>query len=148
MGKGRLSALQDAVGVVFDPLTIKRGKRIRDGEPRSKTVHRSVHELHRDLPVELTAAREKVKRAAAHAEQTEALIAKRIAQGNEAITKQQEKLEALIANSERLEQLAAELSAREVRVAQIESELLGFEDWQAQERLKAMQKSSRRPGLG
>lgn len=62
--KQALSELQDVAATAFSDLGITRGKRIseriRDGEPYSKTINRSVRELHRDLPVELAAAREKV----------------------------------------------------------------------------------------
>jgi len=59
-----LSQLQDVAATAFSDLGITRGKkigeRIKNGEPYSKTVNRSVRELHRDLPIELQAAREKV----------------------------------------------------------------------------------------
>jgi hypothetical protein len=59
-----LSQLQDVAATAFGDLGITRGKRIseriRDGEPYSKTINRSVRELHRDLPVELAAAQAKV----------------------------------------------------------------------------------------
>lgn len=64
MPKKVLSELQDIAEKPFVDLGITRGKkiseRIKDGEPYSKTVNRSVRELHRDLPIELAAAREKV----------------------------------------------------------------------------------------
>jgi len=59
-----LSQLQDVGATAFGDLGITRGKRIseriRDGEPYSKTINRSVRELHRDLPLELAAAQAKV----------------------------------------------------------------------------------------
>jgi hypothetical protein len=59
-----LSQLQDVAATAFGDLGITRGKRIseriRDGEPYSKTINRSVRELHRDLPVELATAQAKV----------------------------------------------------------------------------------------
>lgn len=64
MKKKALSELQDVAATAFGDLGITRGKRIseriRDGEPYSKTINRSVRELHRDLPVELAAAQAKV----------------------------------------------------------------------------------------
>jgi hypothetical protein len=64
LGKGTLSRLQDAVATAYADLGITRGKyladRINDGDDYSKTVHRSVRELHRDLPRELEAARAQV----------------------------------------------------------------------------------------
>lgn len=75
-----LSELQDVGATAFNDLGVTRGKRIGEriqgGEPYSKTVHRSVRELHRDLPIELAAARGKVaemqQRVAATREKLEA----------------------------------------------------------------------------
>ena len=59
-----MSHLQDAAAEEVAHLGIERGKRkidrIRDGEPKSKWVHRSVRELHEDLPKEIEALREKI----------------------------------------------------------------------------------------
>lgn len=58
--------LQDAAAAAIAPFEprIIRGKpkaeRIADGEPRSKTVHRSVRELHHDLPAELDKKRTEI----------------------------------------------------------------------------------------
>lgn len=64
LAKGTCSNLQDAVATAYADLGITRGKylaeRIQDGEDYSKTIHRSVRELHRDLPRELEAARAQV----------------------------------------------------------------------------------------
>lgn len=64
MPKKVLSELQDVAAKAFDHDDITRGKkigeRIKNGEPYSKTINRSVRELHRDLPVELEAARARV----------------------------------------------------------------------------------------
>jgi len=64
LAKGSCSRLQDAVAPAYANLGITRGKyiaeRIRDGEDYSKTIHRTVRELHRDLPLELEAARAQV----------------------------------------------------------------------------------------
>ena len=66
MDRAMCKNLQDLVGEVYNELGITRGKpradRIRDKEPMVNYVHRSVRELHNDLPKELEAAREKVKR--------------------------------------------------------------------------------------
>ncbi|AGA32405.1 Plasmid recombination enzyme type 1 [Thioalkalivibrio nitratireducens DSM 14787] len=62
--KGTCSGLQDTVATAYADLGITRGKylaeRIQDGEDYSKTIHRSVRELHRDLPRELEAVRAQV----------------------------------------------------------------------------------------
>ena len=54
-----LSAEQDFAGMHFAHLGITRGvakaKRIADGQPTHKTIHRSVRQLHNDLPAELSA---------------------------------------------------------------------------------------------
>lgn len=52
-----LKQVQDLAGEVFREVGIERGvskvERIQRGEDFSKTVHRSVNELHKDLPLEL-----------------------------------------------------------------------------------------------
>ena len=62
--KGTCSGLQDTVATAYADLGITRGKylaeRIQDGEDYAKTIHRSVRELHRDLPRELEAVRAQV----------------------------------------------------------------------------------------
>ena len=64
MPKKVLSNLQDVAATAFSDLGILRGikigERIKNGEPYSKTVNRSVRELHRDLPIELATAQAKV----------------------------------------------------------------------------------------
>ena len=67
LNKGKLSQLQDEAATVYADLGIERGKRIGerldDGESPATVNHRSVRELHCDLPAELDAAREKLDRA-------------------------------------------------------------------------------------
>lgn len=64
MTKAALSKSQDTATAAFADLGITRGvligDRIAAGEPRSKTVNRSVHQLHNDLPRELAAAQQRV----------------------------------------------------------------------------------------
>lgn len=64
MNKLALSQAQDAAATAFDDLGITRGKRIGErianGEPRSKTINRSVQQLHHDLPRELEQAQARV----------------------------------------------------------------------------------------
>ena len=59
-----MSRLQDAAAEEVAHLGIERGKRkidrIRDGEPKSKWVHRSVRALHDDLPKEIDALRTQI----------------------------------------------------------------------------------------
>lgn len=60
-----MSVLQDIAGEVFAPIGLERGKkkvdRIKDGEDFKTTRHRSVSQLHRDLPNELLAMQEKLR---------------------------------------------------------------------------------------
>lgn len=60
------SELQDIAGAAWEPLGITRGKkksqRIADGEPESRWVHRTVKQLHQDLPGELEALNSEQKR--------------------------------------------------------------------------------------
>lgn len=70
--------LQDLAGEVYKTLGIQRGtpkaERLAKGEDMAKVVHRSVAELHRDLPAELEAQRQEVQRQrAAAAQQLEAI---------------------------------------------------------------------------
>jgi Plasmid recombination enzyme. len=75
LSKSDTADLQTVAGQVLSEhgLGITRGKpkaqRIQDGESRAQVIHRSVVELHRDLPKELDAARDKL-------EKNRALIAK------------------------------------------------------------------------
>ena len=61
--KKALSELQDKAGDAFGKIGIKRGikkkERLENGEPYAKTVHRSVHQLHVDLPKEISELEEK-----------------------------------------------------------------------------------------
>lgn len=56
--KKDLSALQDRAGEIFAEVGLSRGikkiERIANGEDYSKTVHRSVKQLHEDLPKEIS----------------------------------------------------------------------------------------------
>jgi hypothetical protein len=72
-----MSRLQDVAGEELAHLGITRGKpkidRIRAGEPKSKWVHRSVRELHDDLPREIEALRAEIREAAKKKERNENL---------------------------------------------------------------------------
>ena len=63
LNKKALSEIQDKAGEFFNQIGIKRGikkkERLENGEPYSKTVHRSVQQLHVDLPKEISALEEK-----------------------------------------------------------------------------------------
>lgn len=72
-----MSHLQDVAGEELAHLGITRGKpkidRIRDGEPKAKWVHRSVHKLHDDLPREIEALRAEMREAERKRERNENL---------------------------------------------------------------------------
>jgi hypothetical protein len=67
------SHLQDVVGAVYNEVGIERGikkvDRVKAREPDSKTLHRSVKQLHADLPAEIEAAREHAQERIAAARQ-------------------------------------------------------------------------------
>lgn len=58
LGKKDLSALQDKAGEIFAEVALSRGikkkERLANGEDYAKTVHRSVKQLHEDLPREIS----------------------------------------------------------------------------------------------
>ncbi len=90
-GKEMMSRLQDIAGEVVDELGISRGtpkeERIARGEPLHKVVHRTVAELHYDLPREAAAERERLQKELE--EQRE-----RLEKNQRLIEEQNEKLEA------------------------------------------------------
>lgn len=71
------SQLQDIAGQVLaaQGLGITRGKakqeRVQEGEDRSKIIHRSVQQLHEDLPAEIAAAQQRRAEAEREAEEAE-----------------------------------------------------------------------------
>lgn len=80
--------LQDIVGAVYGELGVTRGKakiqRIRDGEPAHTWNHRTVKQLHEDLPKELEAALAKIEKNERLAETGRAKVAEIVAKGKEA----------------------------------------------------------------
>ncbi|MDD4960512.1 MAG: plasmid recombination protein [Gallionella sp.] len=110
--------LQTVAGQVLaeHKLEITRGKpkekRIEDGESRAKHIHRSVAELHRDLPKELEAAREKLEKNRALAEKARADLEAETAGREEKIQKRLDAYErrtaAAQAEADRLESLIPE----------------------------------------
>ena len=70
-----LAHIQDAAGEEVAALGISRGKskalRVAEGEGRAKHVHRSVQELHGDLPRELEALKKQRDESAANLEKTQ-----------------------------------------------------------------------------
>ena len=62
--RGEGTHLQDLAGLAFAPMGIQRGipviQRMQRGDDRSKIVHRSVRQLHADLPKELAARQRQV----------------------------------------------------------------------------------------
>ena len=121
--KGVLSELQDIAAKPFSDLGITRGKkigeRIKNGEPYSKTVNRSVRELHRDLPVELKAAREKVADMQGKVAATQEKLAARereLAAKDEKSAAQDQKLAKL---QKRLETYERRLESRKAEAARL-----------------------------
>ena len=80
LGVADLSAEQDIAAWHFRDLGINRGKskraRIADGEDPSAFIHRSVRELHHDLPAELDAARKALAESFVSIEKNQALAEK------------------------------------------------------------------------
>jgi len=64
---GDFNKLQDLVAEAFTELGISRGvpkkERIAAGDNLAKTIHRSVHELHNDLPAELEEKKQEIAKA-------------------------------------------------------------------------------------
>lgn len=122
--------LQDLAGQAFAPMGIQRGipvvARIRSGADRSKIVHRSVRELHRDLPQEiarvqqqiatetnsLTALEEKARTTQERLHKAQADLAQLRAQ-SEVDTVKVAKLE------ERIKDYSARLAKQQVKIAAI-----------------------------
>ena len=100
------AALQNAAAEVVAHLGIERGTprivRQQRGEPMSRWVHRSVRQLHTDLPAEIEAARAELTRAERRAEATQRRIQR-------------------LGDEEG--KLAARLSRQRARVARAEAEL-------------------------
>lgn len=108
-GPGLMSELQDLAAKPWEHLGIERGKRkaLRqaEGEPISKWVHRSVQQLHADLPREIAqvqAKAEKYERLAAAAreklentEKAEAKAAKRLSVYERRFAEAQDEISAL-----------------------------------------------------
>ena len=120
MTMGMLSSLQDVGAKPFLNLGITRGekigKRVERGDDYSKTIHRSVRQLHSDLPKELEAAREKVSEMEVRVEKTETKlnqVREKLAQEeskNKTLEKERAKLEKRLKDYEkRLEDRTAEL---------------------------------------
>lgn len=130
------SKIQDIGAKPFNKIGIHRGERVSErrerGEDYSKTIHRSVRQLHSDLPKELEAAQEKVAEMESRVEKTEGKLAEvreKLAQEqdsnddlktkNETLQKEQIRLEKrLKAYEKRLQDREAELT----RLAQIGKE--------------------------
>ena len=130
LNKGQLSKVQDVAAQAFGDLGIERGKRIgariADGEDPSAYINKSVAELHRDLPAEVEAARQK---AGAEREKAEKAEQRREAAQAKAAAAdgQVEKLEKRIATYER----RAETAEKRAREAEAEAARL-------QKRLEAL----------
>jgi len=131
MTKGRLSQIQDAGAQPYQDLGLRRGKpigvRIAAGEDYATTVHRTVAQLHRDLPAELDAAQQRAAEAQAEAERQErrleatqqklataesesAKLAKRIENDERRLKDAQKRAETAEAEHQRLEATIAQLA--------------------------------------
>jgi len=113
------SKMQDvAAEAAWSDLGITRGERYGDriarGEPRSKTVHRSVKELHVDLVKELEQARQRAAEAAEKAAKNERLAAQtqaKIDAGAGDLKKQQKRLKTYLGRVEKARQEEAKALA-------------------------------------
>jgi len=121
--------LQDIAGAVFEPVTgIKRGERKEEKIKRLKgegatqkeidraTVHRNVHQLHEDLPIEIDALEQRLLHANAVFMEKEALL-----------KKAQDKLDAIQndinAKNGALEKLTQRVETYERRASEVQSEI-------------------------
>jgi hypothetical protein len=93
------SAMQDIAAAKFEPVGIHRGvrkaERIARGDDASQVIHRTVRELHKDLPFELNAARQKLakyKRLIDANEQKLLALQSQISDQQLAIQKQQQEI--------------------------------------------------------
>ncbi|MBW4046845.1 MAG: hypothetical protein HIU89_02620 [Proteobacteria bacterium] len=123
--------LQDLAGAVYQPYGITRGKqkshRIADGEQLSAWLHRSVRELHDDLPGELEAARQALAAALDKRRKNEDLAQKAqetidARQGN--LEKLQRNLQDYLRLAEAAQQTIANQENRLTQLRQVESGLL------------------------
>lgn len=122
--------LQDIAGEVYKTLGIQRGtpkaERLAKGEDMAKVVHRSVAELHRDLPAELEAQRQEVQRQrAAAAQQLEAI--------QKSIEAEQAKAEK---NARLMQEQEAKLAAGKVSEEQAQKRVATYERREAEARAK------------
>lgn len=128
LGVADLSAEQDIAAWHFRDLGINRGKskraRIADGEDPSAFIHRSVRELHHDLPAELDAARKALAESFVSIEKNQALAEKARLKAEEygetaqkALQRAQRYEERAQAAQQRWEALQGQIEALEAREA-------------------------------
>jgi len=117
MTKVALSGSQDTASLAFADLGITRGQylveRIKRGDPPSKTRHRSVHQLHHDLPRELAEAHTAVTTA----QERRAEMQKRVG----------DTLVKLERRERELADLEGQLAANDDKSARLEKRLLTYE---------------------
>jgi hypothetical protein len=137
-----LSAEQDLVAKHFSKLGLVRGTkkadRIAAGEPPSKTINRSVKQLHADLPAEIEAAQERLAKAQARADKAEANAKKYEGDADVAldrfnrykvkVAEQEAKLAGLLKRQAAVEVRENAVAAKEQAVAQREAAVAGLPD--------------------
>jgi hypothetical protein len=137
-----LSAEQDLVAKHFSKLGLVRGTkkadRIAAGEPISKTINRSVKQLHADLPAEIEAAQERLAKAQARADKAEANAKKYEGDADVAldrfnrykvkVAEQEAKLAGLLKRQAAVEVRENAVAAKEQAVAQREAAVAGLPD--------------------
>ncbi len=137
-----LSAEQDLVAKHFSKLGLVRGTkkadRIAAGEPPSKTINRSVKQLHADLPAEIEAAQERLAKAQARADKAEANAKKYESDADVAldrfnrykvkVAEQEAKLAGLLKRQAAVEVRENAVAAKEQAVAQREAAVAGLPD--------------------
>lgn len=114
------SKLQDVAAEAWSDLGITRGKRkvqrIADGEPESAWVHRSVRQLHSDLPAEIEQARAARDTAASRLDEMQSRV-----------TETQARLAEVESDAAKAAKLGKRLDAYEKRLADRQAELVKVE---------------------
>ncbi|MFI9651124.1 hypothetical protein [Guyparkeria halopsychrophila] len=153
MNRQALREIQDIAIEPYADLGFERGRskraRIADGESPSAWVHRSVSELHRDLPAELESARNERDRAIARAEEAEAMADAEVAQALQRVEQAEAQAETEIEHHRqqttmarrRLDQALATADEAEQQVNELRQRLREYESRakEAEQRLAKLQ---------